>query len=225
MTMMELHASAEPCARRPKASFSSELAKALCRRVAEGESVARICADPGMPTQQTVGRWARRRKVFRQALQRAREAAGWVYKANKGPGFRDPEGEAAAAEIFARMCAGEPLTSVCDDPRLPGQSTVYRWRKDWPELADAISLARRVQAERFAELGWEIAEAATPETAYLTHVRLMHIRWMAGVYAPEVFGRLKPLAPRDLGENEPLTVVIRQFTPPEGDEAGATFGS
>lgn len=129
--MMESHASAKPYVRRPHASFSPELADVLCRRVARGEPVTRICTDPGMPSSQTVCRWARRRKDFGEALQKAREAAGWVYKRQKREG------------------------------------------------------SRRTRAERLAELGLEIAQAATPETAFLTHVRLTHIRWMARVYAPE----------------------------------------
>ena len=39
--------------------YTSELADAICRRLATGESLRRICRDDGMPAESTVRAWAR----------------------------------------------------------------------------------------------------------------------------------------------------------------------
>lgn len=54
--------------------YSDELAETICRRIAEGESLSRICSDPGMPTATTVREWDRRdRDGFSARYARARE--------------------------------------------------------------------------------------------------------------------------------------------------------
>jgi hypothetical protein len=69
-------------------------------------------------------------------------------------------------------------------------------------------MGKAIQAERFCDLACELAAEATPQTAYLTHVRLTHLRWTAGVMAPKVF-RLKPVeAP---AERKELNVLMRRF--------------
>src|SRR4249919_2234657 len=70
-------------------TFDPEVGAAICRRVAAGESLRAICADPAMPTGKTVWNWARAHEEFRLmkahalsvararslAAQRARDAA------------------------------------------------------------------------------------------------------------------------------------------------------
>lgn len=91
---------------------------------------------------------------------------------------------------------------------MPALSTIFHWRRRFPEFEELVQLGKTIQAERFCDLSWELAKAATPDTAYLTHVRLTHIRWMAGTMAPRVF-RLKPVEP----EKPPrrLDVLMRRF--------------
>jgi len=54
---------------------------------------------------------------------------------------------------------------------------------------DERGKGRGFQAERACDVGWEIAQAATPVDAYATDVKLKQLRWMAGVLAPRRFGR------------------------------------
>src|SRR3954469_20408045 len=46
-------------------TYDPELGAAICRRVAAGESLRSICADPAMPTGKTVWNWARAHEDFR----------------------------------------------------------------------------------------------------------------------------------------------------------------
>jgi hypothetical protein len=194
---------------RKSVRYSPELAVRICRRVAAGEVLYAVCRSPGMPTAQSVGRWVRERPDFADALREARRAGGrpvradgtsvggvWTYCAE------------VADEIFARLCEGESLTAIGADPTLPCLSTIFYWRARIPEFEQAVQTGMRIRAERFCDLGWELASGATPETAYLTHVRLTQLRWTAGVMAPRVY-RLKTVEP----ETPPRTVsvLMRRF--------------
>jgi hypothetical protein len=60
--------------------YSDELARAICSRLAEGESLRQICASQGMPDSATVLRWLDQHSAFREQYARAREvqAEHWV---------------------------------------------------------------------------------------------------------------------------------------------------
>ncbi len=53
--------------------YSADIAMAICRRLAGGESLRVICADAGMPDRATVFRWLDRKEDFRRRYALARE--------------------------------------------------------------------------------------------------------------------------------------------------------
>ena len=53
--------------------FSQEVADVICERLANGESLRRICRDDDMPEMRAVMRWLNAREEFRQQYARARE--------------------------------------------------------------------------------------------------------------------------------------------------------
>ena len=170
--------------------FSAEVGRVLLARVAEGEPISRIVRDPGMPSQKTVRRWAERSGRFRRLLERAKALGGWSASGRPPAGYCP----VTAAAICARLSQGEPMTAICEDPTMPGHSTVYRWRDEQPDFARALERARQVVAERLFDLGWEIARAVTPADVQATRVKLTQLRWMAGAMAPSRFGRFKAVA-------------------------------
>lgn len=184
----------EPRARRGKVRCSPGMLRTILRRVATGETIQAICSEEGMPNRGTVTAWAKRRQVFREALSRAKTLGGWDQERRRR---RSSYCEATAMEIYARLCLGESLTRICADPAMPSASTVALWREAHEDFDARMDRARRVQAERFCDLGWEIAEAVTPGDAYATHVKLHHLRWTAGVMAPGRFGRFKAVTQED----------------------------
>jgi hypothetical protein len=189
---------------RGAAKWSPALGRRICARVAGGELLYVVLREAGMPTPQSVARWAREQPGFGAALDEARQAGGRPSSAGGGVSSYC---QAAADAVFERLCDGESLTSICRDPRMPCQSTVYYWRRRFPAFGDALRVAREIQAERFCDLSWEMSQEATPETAYLTHVRLTHLRWIAGVMAPKAY-RIKPVEP-DVAPR--IDVVMRRF--------------
>ena len=199
--------------RREVVHWAPELAARICERVARGELLYAVCREAGMPTPQSVARWAREREDFGEELRLARLCGGrplhgggvWTYCQETGE------------EIFDRVCEGESLTSIGRDPTMPSLATIFHWRKRFAEFEDAMQLAMRIRAERFCDLGWELAEEATPETAYLTHVRLAQLRWTAGVMAPRAF-RTKMAEPEKAPEVR--TILFRHFKIEEDEETG-----
>lgn len=197
--------------------FSAKVARVVLRRAALGEPMLAICRDAEMPTHGTVRAWARKIPVFREALALAREAAAWAEEGETGVrGYC----EDTAAEIFARMCRGEALIHICADPKMPGKSTVYRWRERVPAFNRALRVARDIQAETLCEESWEIAQAVTPATAHAARVTLEHARWMVTALAPQRFARVKPRDADELdgAKESGMTVIVRQFTEMEPGE-------
>ena len=159
-----------------------------------------------MPTPQSVGRWARERPAFGEALAAARIEGG---RPSKGGGGVWTYCRDVAEAICQRIAEGEALTSICDEYGMPCFSTVFSWARRFPEFAQMMRDAREAQATWYCDKGWGLAMEATPQTAYLTEVRLKQLRWMAGCMAPRVYGakRVEPEAAR-----ETLTVLVRTFT-------------
>lgn len=191
--------------KRTTVTWSPALAERICARVAAGEMLYAVLREPGMPTPQSVGRWARERPAFGAALMAARTEGGRPSRGGGGVWSYCPE---TVDAIFARLVEGESLTGVCRDPTMPTYSTIYSWRRRFPQFDQVLRQAREIQAERFCDLGYDLAMGATPETAYLTHVRLTQLRWMAGVTAPRIY-KPKPVEPE--ATDEPLRVLIRTF--------------
>jgi len=201
---------------RPAAKFTAALGRAICARVASGESQMALCAEAGMPSRATLRRWVQAMPKFAAELQAAREAGG-VARTN---GRLSTFCQATADEIFRRLAEGEPLISICADPAMPCFSTVYYWRKQFPDFAAAMRTAREIQAERFCETGWEIAKEITPEVAYASHVKLTQLRWMAGVLSPKRFGRMKPADPAEAGQGGDFVVVLKRYSDAPVPELG-----
>ena len=209
--------SAEACAPREKLVYvrwSQGVADRLMMRLAAGEFLHRIVRDKDMPGPESVARWAKQRPEFGAALAAARKAGG------RPPGQRGPVStycDGIAEEVFERMCEGESLTKVGADPTMPCMSTIFTWRRTHPAFEEMMQLGMRIRGERACDEASELCDAATPETAYLTHVRLTHLRWKAGVMAPRVFRvkTVEPEAPREV-----RTVLFRHFMREKDPETG-----
>src|SRR5262245_25885063 len=59
--------------------YTIEWAEAFCNLIAEGKSVAEICARPDMPSQQSVYTWLKQDEDFLERYARAREAQADKY--------------------------------------------------------------------------------------------------------------------------------------------------
>lgn len=201
---------AEASARGKRVRWSRALGDRIIRRIEAGAFLHRICAEPRMPSAEAVMQWARSRPEFGARLAAAR-AAGPT------PTGRSTYSEGVAQEIFERVCDGEALTRIGDDPSMPSTSTIFKWRRDLPAFETMMRLAMRIRAERLCDLGWEMAQAADAKSAYATDVKLKQLRWMTGVLAPRTFrARLaEPDTPPRM-----QTILFRHFRVEEDPETG-----
>ena len=59
--------------------YTEELGAEICRRIAIGETLTKICRPKTMPDRSTVWRWTEGNPDFRNALARAREVQSWSW--------------------------------------------------------------------------------------------------------------------------------------------------
>lgn len=90
-----------------KSIFTAALAKAICDRLAEGESLRAICRGEGMPSARTVARWAEEKEEFCQHYARAREfgcdsLADEILEIADAPYEKTENGTIDSAEVQSR---------------------------------------------------------------------------------------------------------------------------
>lgn len=203
-------------ARRPWHRFSLALASVVCERIAAGETLLGICRDPEMPSRFSVLAWARRHPSFGEKLAQARRDGRHNPRGGR-PSTYHPQ---VAGLICRRLVEGMTLDQACDLPGLPVSQTVFDWLERYPEFADAYRRARTLQAHRRFDQVWEIAQAATPETAYAARVKIEAARWQAGRLAPKRYG---PKAEDGDGEGDghpQVNVFIQKFGEDEAVRVG-----
>ena len=126
----------------------------------------------------------------------------------KHPGGRPSDySEDFAAEICARISAGEPLVRICRDDHMPHVVTVYRWLSRIPEFRNMYTQAKEEQADTLAEEIQDIADQMPMETtdkegntrfdpAYINWMRLRvdSRKWVAAKLKPRKYGDRVELA-------------------------------
>lgn len=183
--------------------FSADVAREIVRRTVAGETQDEICADPAMPSASTLWRWMRKHRRFAALYARAK-AVGELGGPRRG------YCPVTAHEIAARVSEGESMAAIAREPAMPSLTTIFRWARAQSDFGEALSVARMAMAERFAEMGWTLAMEATPETAFLTQVRLKQLRWTCAILSPTTYGRLKASEPPAPPQG-PTTILFRHF--------------
>lgn len=93
-------------------SYTTEIADFLCMRIADGESLRKICFDEDMPSQSMVFRWLASNEEFREKYARAREA----------------QMEVMALEIVEIADDSAKDTIITDDGEKPNNEWIQRSR-------------------------------------------------------------------------------------------------
>jgi len=102
----------------------------LIARVAAGETVRAVCAEPHMPHEGSVCRWALSEPWFAEALANARRRA----TARRSYDFDDAKAQA----FLARLRAGEAIRALQRDASMPGRRTLRYWRATQGEFASEV---------------------------------------------------------------------------------------
>ena len=202
MTCEPAPAAAPP--RRPLKPYSAKVAREIVLRTMAGETQSEICADPAMPCEASLWRWTKKHPKFAAIYSKARALGE-----REGPASQRGYCPVTAHEIAARVSEGEALSVIAREPAMPSLRTIFRWARAEPDFAEALAAAKAAMAQRFAEMGWTLAMDATPETAFLTQVRLKQLRWTCAILSPGTHGRLKAADPPAQPEVE--RILFRHF--------------
>lgn len=220
--------------------YTPDRARAFVARIAAGEHLTAICAEPDMPGAPVIYKYLRRHDDFAQAYREARRVALRRADAEQAalrpaPRPKDPRKPGRHTKctprmveaICERLAGGESLTELCADPAMPSMRSVSNWLVRDPAFRQAYMSARHIQADRIFDEVREVARAATPQTVAVARLTFDVLRWQAarlwprryGYYAAEDLDRdaaeAQP-APQPDPEPQPFTVVIRQFGEVDG---------
>lgn len=124
------------------AFYDETIADEIIARVAFGEFVADVEADPTLPSRPILARWRRMRPDFDKAL-RAAKLSGRHHRLHNprrltGVLFDD---------ILDRLASGACLRDVARDPKMPCYSTLMYWQARNPEFARMVAWARAMGRE------------------------------------------------------------------------------
>ncbi len=107
--------------------------------------------------------------------------------------------------ICERMACGESLRGICEDPTMPGTSTVMRWLQKHSDFRDQYARAREAQADFYADDIVHLSdqdsvsrrtfvnddgsvETLTVDMVARTRVQIDARKWFASKIAPKKYG-------------------------------------
>ena len=96
--------------------------------------------------------------------------------------------EEIAQEICTRIAQGESVRTICEDPTMPAQSTVYLWLYKNKDFSEHYVHAREAQADYLMDEILDIADTAVPETVNVAKLRIDARKFYTGKVAPKKYG-------------------------------------
>jgi transposase-like protein len=123
--------------------YTAELADRILQEVTLGRSLGDICAEPGMPCENTVRQWAADDvEGFAARYGKAREIGGppvRIYPTSYTAEFAD--------RIVQELKQGRTLSDICAEPDMPCDTTVRKWlARDIDGFAARFEQAREIGA-------------------------------------------------------------------------------
>jgi hypothetical protein len=155
-------------------AYPPQVRALIVERLAAGETLKAVCAQPSMPCQESVNGWMRRDPGFAAEVALARRRGEHRR--------RFACDEAVARSVLARIAAGERIGAVLAEPGTPSRATWRYWMATQGWLAEAVG---HVLAVRRAERSLRMRRrrrAFDPAVAERLYVRL----WMGGASLREV---------------------------------------
>jgi hypothetical protein len=166
--------------------YTPEMGEVILARIAAGETVKQVCADPRTPSYATVYQWVRvhedfaagwravRARLARQAIAADAQATAdraslRTFKESLGVARRRTGGRRSSytpvvgGKICRRVAAGAALSHVLAQPDMPSSRVVYRWLKTQPGFRRAYHRACLAR-ERELELQVWLAVDRVQET-------------------------------------------------------------
>lgn len=131
--------------------YPGDLKLQILTRVADGETISAIGAEPGMPGRRTISAWAEEDPGFRAMLADARRKGRF----RRVLAFDEDK----ARQILHRLGAGETIRDVLRDPAMPGRKVFDHWKRTQHEFAGELHRLRRGHYTRLALISRDRARA------------------------------------------------------------------
>lgn len=117
----------------------------LLTRLAAGEPIMDVCAEPDIPSYASVYAWSRADPGFAAELTAARR---------QGEFIRRGAFDAVKAEaLLVRLRTGEPITQILRDPAMPSRRLYAYWRATQAPFAEEVHRLKQVKAAERAQRG------------------------------------------------------------------------
>lgn len=94
--------------------------------------------------------------------------------------------EEITKEICKRLIVGQSLTKICEDPEMPGISTIYDWFDKYPEFSERYAKAKEDQAETLID--GLLAIADEEEDVNRARLKIETRKWIAAKMRPKRYG-------------------------------------
>jgi hypothetical protein len=165
--------------------YDETLAQEVLDWIAAGVLLRDLWRDPEMPTRGDLRRWRQADPKFEARVRAAVNAA-------RSRRMLTLDEEVADA-IYLRLCAGEPLPSICADPGMPGVATVYDWLRRDADFARTYALGREAQGWVLADRVWEatrpLMELTDKAGIDAIDSATRRLRWTVSKLAPKKYRR------------------------------------
>lgn len=93
-----------------------------------------------------------------------------------------------ADDICSLLAQGESLRKICERPRMPAMSSVFKWLNENQQFSEQYARAREAQTEAMLEDVLMIADGATPEDVQVAKLRVDARKWAMSKLAPKKYG-------------------------------------
>ena len=191
-------------------AFTWAMGHLILQRIADGETVKAITADPRMPAYCTVFRWMKMVPAFGEAVAELRAELARLRRAERDQraalkrqahgrwwvaGRRSTYDPAWARRVLRAVAAGESLSAVLARPDMPSAKAWGRWLRDVPGLAAQYAEACRRRAVRLELARYEVIDRAEPGGFGAAGAELRRLEGRIGRLTPKVY-RTPPSASR-----------------------------
>ena len=149
--------------RQPYSHKSTKLMERICRRIAQGATLKRVCEGSAFPGVNTVFAWRRTDPEFKAMYEAACEQRATRAKLRKAQGPPKPQVHdtyslGVAEEICDRIVAGAGISDLADAPDLPCLKTINNWRARHAEFQALYAAACELRGEILADETLRIAD-------------------------------------------------------------------
>lgn len=192
--------------------YTPQMGRVIIERMAAGETVRRIAADPAMPSYATIFHWRRVHEDFARAWEEVRMVQAYLRVARwkARPPRTRPGGKTSSftVERGEAVCAwlreGLAMSAINAMPGMPSAKVVYTWLKREPRFRAMVAAARAYgrswlafQAEVAAEKGLPSLSAidgmtpVSPAAFSGAKAEVAYFEGRIGALTPKVYGRFR----------------------------------